>query len=203
MKFNVSASRSVLALIAALAGTTAANAAIIQYSATLNGPNEAPPVNSAGVGTSLLTYDTVARTYRIEITFSGLTGTTSACHIHGATAAPFAGTAGVMSPTPTYPGFLNGVRAGSYDRTFDMTLPGSWGSGFLTARGGSTAAAETFFAATGLPKDGGHITEEGRADRSHGPILGQSVKTVSWCCWIVAPLPPCSAASPKAFNSIS
>ena len=145
MKFNVSASRSVLALIAALAGTTAANAAIIQYSATLNGPNEAPPVNSAGVGTSLLTYDTVARTYRIEITFSGLTGTTSACHIHGATAAPFAGTAGVMSPTPTYPGFLNGVRAGSYDRTFDMTHPGSWGSGFLTARGGSTAAAETFF----------------------------------------------------------
>ena len=61
-------SRAMLAAIAAAAGTSAANAAIIQYSATLNGASEAPPNTSAGVGTALLTYNDVARTYRIEVT---------------------------------------------------------------------------------------------------------------------------------------
>lgn len=138
-------SRAMLAAIAAAAGTSAANAAIIQYSATLDGASEAPPNTSAGVGTALLTYDNVAHTYRLEVTFSGLSGNITAAHIHGATANPRTGTAGVMTQLPSYPGFPSGVNAGTYDRTFDMTLSSSWSAAFLTARGGSTAAAETFF----------------------------------------------------------
>lgn len=145
MQVRSTLSRGLFVAIAALAGTTAANAAIIQYAAVLDGASEAPPNTSAGVGTALLTYDNVAHTYRLTVSFSGLSGNVTAAHIHGATANPRTGTAGVMTQLPSYPGFPSGTTSGSYDRTFDMTLASTWSAAFLTARGGSTAAAETFF----------------------------------------------------------
>jgi hypothetical protein len=145
MQVRSTLSRGLLVAIAAIAGTTAANAAIIQYSSVLNGANEAPPNSSAGIGTALLTYDSTLRTYRLEVSISGLSGNITAAHIHGATANPRTGTAGVMTPLPSYPGFPAGGTSAVYDRTFDMTLSSSWSAAFLTARGGSTAAAETFF----------------------------------------------------------
>jgi hypothetical protein len=134
---------SALILVAGLAAV--ANANIIQYSTTLNGSNESPPNASAGVGAATLTYDDVAHTYSIHVQFSGLSGNVTASHIHGATTNPFTGTAGVMTQTPTYPGFPTGGTSGTYDATFNLTLPASWSATFLSARGGSTAAAETFF----------------------------------------------------------
>src|SRR5205814_4888726 len=93
---------------------SAAPAAITIYGATLTGPNESPPNASPGTGTATVTIDTIANTMTVYVTFSGLTGTTTASHIHAATATPFTGTAGVATTVPTFPGFPLGVTAGLY-----------------------------------------------------------------------------------------
>ena len=55
-----------------------AQAAVIEYSATLNGPSEFPVNSSPGIGFGLVTYDDVAHTLQVQVNFSGLQGTTSA-----------------------------------------------------------------------------------------------------------------------------
>jgi len=81
---------------------------------------------------------------RVEISFSGLTGTTTASHIHCCEATPGAN-ANVMvaTTTPTFPGFPLGVTSGSYDQTFDLTNAGSYNPDFITAHGGTVLCAET------------------------------------------------------------
>jgi len=111
------------------------------FTADLSGPNEDPPNASPGTGTATATFDTDLLTMRIEATFSGLVGTTTIVHTHGPTMVPFMGTAGVMTPTPLFPGFPVGVTSGSYDMTFDMTMASSYNAPFLTANGGDTTAA--------------------------------------------------------------
>jgi hypothetical protein len=78
----------------------------------------------------------------VSVTFSGLLGNTTASHIHGPTAVPFTGTAGVTTTTPTFPGFPLGVTSGTYSMTFDMTLASSYNPAFITANGGSIATSE-------------------------------------------------------------
>jgi hypothetical protein len=85
---------------------------------------------------------------RVEVTFSGLLGTTTASHIHAATATPGMGTAMVATTTPTFPGFPLGVTSGTYDQTFDMTLASSFKPAFITAHGGTVASAEAALAAS-------------------------------------------------------
>lgn len=126
-----------------LGGASVARAAVTSYLATLDGASEAPPNASPGLGLAQVDIDPVAHTMRVQVTFSGLTGTTTAAHIHGPTAAPGTGTAGVITTTPTFTGFPSGVTAGNYDHTFDMTQPGSYNASFLTARGGDVALAES------------------------------------------------------------
>jgi hypothetical protein len=78
-------------------------------------------------------------------TFSGLTNLgsgTTASHIHATTPAPFSGTAGVATTTPTFAGFPLGVTSGSYSNTLDLTSSTSWNPSFVTANGGSNASAE-------------------------------------------------------------
>jgi len=74
--------------------------------------------------------------------FSGLTGTTTASHIHCCTAVPLTGTTGVATTTPFFTGFPIGVTSGSYNNTFDLTLASSYNSAYITANGGTTATAE-------------------------------------------------------------
>lgn len=112
-----------------------------QYSTTLSGPNEQPPNNSPGTGEVLVTIDLDLLTMRIQADFRDLQGNTSACHIHGLTANPGTGTAGVATTTPTFPSFPNGVTSGTYDRTFDMTLASTYNSAFITANGGTVSGA--------------------------------------------------------------
>jgi hypothetical protein len=107
-----------------------------------SGAAEAPPNNSPGIGSSTVTLDPVAHTMRVQAEFSGLLGTTSAAHIHAATTTPFSGTAGVATPTPTFPGFPSGVTSGTYDRLFDMTQTSSYNTAFFNANGGTAASAE-------------------------------------------------------------
>ena len=136
-----------LVLIAAttLAASTA-HAAPITYTAILNGASEAPPNVSAGTGFARVVFDVVAHEMDVDIWFSGLTGTTTASHIHGATALPGVGTAAVATQTPSFIGFPLGVQSGTFSSSFDMTLASSYRAGYLAGFGGSTAAAEAALA---------------------------------------------------------
>jgi hypothetical protein len=122
---------------------TQATAAILTYDAALSGPSEAPPNASPGTGFAEVMIDTIANTMRVEVTFSGLSGTTTASHIHCCTATPGVGTAGVATTVPTFTGFPLGVTSGTYDHTFDMSLSSSYNPAFVTANGGTVATAET------------------------------------------------------------
>jgi hypothetical protein len=123
----------------------------MEFTATLLGANEVPPVVSAGTGNANVFYDPTAHTLQVNVTFSGLTGTTTVAHIHCCTALPFQTTlpnAGVATQTPTFPGFPAGVTSGVYNSvTFDLTLASSWNPSFITNHGGTTAQAEADFAA--------------------------------------------------------
>ena len=133
------------ALVFAAVGTFAAtsSAAVITYTTFMDGPSE--PNASLGTGHATVTYNDTAHTMRVQADFTGLTGTSTAAHIHAATAAPFTGTAGVATRTPTFAGLPTGVTAGSWDETYDLTLTTSWNASYISANGGSPATAETAF----------------------------------------------------------
>lgn len=133
-------------IIAALSFIAPAQATPIVLHTTLSGSNASPPNASPGTGYATVTYDDTAHTLDVEIAFSGLTGTTTAAHIHCCTAVPSTGTAGVATPTPTFPGFPLGVTSGVYDMVLDLMLAGSFNSAFVTANGGTLASAEAALA---------------------------------------------------------
>jgi hypothetical protein len=124
-----------------------AHAIPIIYTATLTGPGESPPNASPATGFAEVDFDSGAHTMRVEVTFSGLLGTTTASHIHSPTPAPGTGTAGIATQLPTFIGFPLGVTSGSYDHTFDTSLVSTYNPAFVTANGGTAAAAEAALAA--------------------------------------------------------
>ena len=138
-------SRLIIAICAIVVTSFAApmtsEAATLTYFASLSGPAESPPNASPGTGTASVTFDTIADTMHVVVSFSGLLGTTTASHIHCCTAAPGTGTAGIATTTPTFTGFPLGVTSGTYDHIFDMTLASSYNSAFITAEGGTPASA--------------------------------------------------------------
>jgi hypothetical protein len=136
-RFTFTVATAATILIAA-----AAHASFISYTAILRGPSESPPNASPGTGSAAVDVDTVVHTMHVHIDFSGLLGTTTASHIHAATASPLTGNAGVATTTPTFAGFPIGVTAGTYDNTLDMTLSSSYNPAYITANGGTTASAE-------------------------------------------------------------
>lgn len=145
---RVLGSRLAFAMVAAVgigAAATASHAAIVSYTTTLSGANEAPPNGSPATGFAQVDIDRDAHTMRVMITFDGLTAANTACHIHAPTAIAGAGTAGVATTTPTFTGFPTGTTSGVYDHTFDMTLASSYNAAFLTAQGGTPASAEAAF----------------------------------------------------------
>jgi CHRD domain/PEP-CTERM motif len=114
---------------------------------TLDGPSEFPANASPGTGFATVNFDDSANTLFVDLVFSGLLGTTTASHIHAATAVPGAGAAGVATTTPTFPGFPLGVTSGSYTVTLDLTSASSYNPAYITANGGTTAGAEAALAA--------------------------------------------------------
>ncbi len=133
--------RWVLMSAAALAFASTAQAHDVIYTVMLDGPSELPANSSAGSGIGLVTVDDDDFTIEVQVSFSGLTGTTTASHIHCCTTVPGVGTAGVATTTPTFTDFPLGVTGGSYDRLFDMTLASSWNPAFVTANGGTLSSA--------------------------------------------------------------
>ena len=151
MRINTLACRIVLLPVALLLlAVSSASAAIMVFQAGLSGSAESPPNASPGTGFTTVTYDSVLHTLRVEVSFSGLVGTTTASHIH-CCVAPTAATptAGVATTTPTFAGFPLGVTSGTYDNTLDLTMSSSFNPSFVTAHGGTAAGAEAFLA-TGL-----------------------------------------------------
>jgi CHRD domain/Secretion system C-terminal sorting domain len=87
------------------------------YTLTLNGATAAPPNGSLGVGSATVTITGLSM--KVVCSFSGLTGTVLAAHIHGPTVMPGSGTAGVAVDFAEFP---TGVTSGSYDvSTFVLT----------------------------------------------------------------------------------
>jgi hypothetical protein len=119
--------------------TPIANAQV--FIASLSGPAEAPPNTSPGTGFSTVTLSAAQTVMRVQISFTGLVGTTTMAHIHSATPTPLTGVAPVATPTPSFPGFPSGVTAGAYDQTFDLTQAISYRPGFITDNGGTVESA--------------------------------------------------------------
>jgi hypothetical protein len=120
-----------------------ASAAIFTFTTTLSGANEFPPNASPGTGTASVTWDDVTHMMSVSVTFSGLTGTTTASHIH-CCVSPMAVTPTAMVATqlPTFSNFPLGVTSGSFTQTFDMTQATSYNPAFVTANGGTISGAE-------------------------------------------------------------
>jgi len=123
-----------------------AYATVFSYNVFLDGPSESPANASPGTGTASVIYNDTAHTLFIDMVFSGLLGTTTASHIHAATASPGTLTAGVATTTPTFAGFPLGVTSGSYSVTLDMTLASSYNPAYVSANGGTPATAEVALA---------------------------------------------------------
>jgi hypothetical protein len=145
--------RSIVGLalaIAMLVAAPLAEAALITFHVNLNGANEVPSNSSLGTGVADFQLDTVAQTLHGHIVFSGLTGTTTAAHIHCCLPSPFLTgvNAIVATLTPAFPGFPLGVTSGVNDFTLDLTLGSSYNNPqFLNANGGTVASEEAAFIA--------------------------------------------------------
>jgi hypothetical protein len=129
-------------LLLLLAAAVPASAAPIVFTAELSGPAEQPPNASPGIGSATVTIDAVTHLLRVEATFSGLLGTTTASHIHTPTPAPLSGTAGVATTTPTFAGFPLGVTSGTFDSTLNTLAASTYNPAFVTANGGTVPGAE-------------------------------------------------------------
>ena len=135
----------VIAFVLIAAAAVPAAAMPITFSTILTGPGESPPNASPATGSATVTIDDVANTMRVEVTFAGLTGLSTASHIHvinGPGDVNLADTAGpVATTTPAFIGFPLNVLSGSMDQTYDMTLASSFRAGFITDAGGTVALA--------------------------------------------------------------
>ncbi len=125
-----------------------ATAAIFVYSGALSGANSVPLNASLATGTFTATLDDVANSLAVSLTFSGLSATASAAHIHccvasnanGPVIIPFIG-----FPTATSGSYSNiftgisssniaGIEAGlAYINIHDATFPGGEIRGQLLA----------------------------------------------------------------------
>lgn len=117
----------------------------LAFVATLTGAQEVPPTGSPGIGSALVTLDTVTNMLTVNVSFSGLVSPTIASHIHCCT--PPGVNAMVATTVPTFPGFPLGVTTGTYLQTFDLTLASTYNPAFITAHGGTVAGAQAAFIA--------------------------------------------------------
>ena len=129
-----------VAIAASIALCVPAFADTITFTATLNGATEVPPAASSGTGFTTVILNTTAQTLLVNVSFSGLTGTTTASHIHCCIAP--GGNAGVATQTPTFANLPLGVTSGTFSQLLDLTLPSSYNPAFITAQGGTVSGAE-------------------------------------------------------------
>lgn len=121
----------------------AAQAATLTFAAPLTGAAETPPTGSPGTGFATVVLDTTAQTLFVDVSFSGLTGTTTASHIHCCLPGPFQNAnEPVATQVPTFANMPLGVTSGSFTQTLNLTLASSYNPAFITLEGGTVAGAE-------------------------------------------------------------
>ena len=108
----------------------------------------APEVAGAtGSGTATLTIDEIANLMTIQVDFQGLSGNTTVSHIHGPTAVPCTGPAGVLTTSPSFAGFPTGVTSGTYNNLLDLLATSTYRAVFITANGNTVQGARDAFLA--------------------------------------------------------
>lgn len=123
---------ALLAACAAIGLAAPASSAILAFGSPLS-----PEVAGAtGSGYAFVTFDTATRLLKIQTAWSGLSGNTTVAHIHCCIDSP--GTVGVAVTPGTFPGFPNGVKAGSYTTTLDLSVSSNYTAGFRNNFGGGT-----------------------------------------------------------------
>ena len=135
---------SCLALVLTMLVTPNLLAANIIYRSTMSGPSEAPPNNSPGASIGTIVFDNVAMTMSFSTPFVDLISPSTAAHLHCCTAEPLLGTAPIAIGFDDFP---TGVREGLYYRVFDLSDPATYAPAFLSAHGGTVAAARDFLLA--------------------------------------------------------
>ena len=113
----------------------------VVYTSPLYGFSETPPNASPGTGLATVTLDLDLFTMRVQVSFADLVGTSTASHIHCCTDVAGVSTAIVASSTPSFVSFPLGVKAGSYDFTYEMAAAGSYNPAFITSHGGTVTLA--------------------------------------------------------------
>jgi hypothetical protein len=135
----------VMVMVGMLFGVAKADQLV--FTTTMTGAQEVPPTGSPGVGSALVTIDTVTNLMTVNVAFAGLVSPTTIAHIHCC-----AGPGGIAIPAttvPSFPGFPTGVTTGTYLQTFDLTLASTYNPAFIAAHGGTVAGAQAAFT-TGL-----------------------------------------------------
>lgn len=132
-------------VVAVLMMSPVARADQLVFTTTLTGSQEVPPSGSPGIGSALVTLDTVTNILTINVSFAGLVSPTTASHIHCCTG-PGAN-AIVATAVPTFPGFPLGVTTGTYLMSFDLTSASTYNPAFIAAHGGTVAGAQAAFIA--------------------------------------------------------
>ena len=135
-----------LTLAGLLVATPAAATTILFPSLVLAGSKENPPNASPATGSAVLTYNDVAHTLQVNLTFSGLTTVTTDAHIHCCVDAP--GNIGVA--LGFQPQFTPGATSGTFNMLFDLTNINVYNATFRTNFGGGTAAGSEQALVAGL-----------------------------------------------------
>ena len=102
---------------------------------------------AAGTGLSTIRILEPSNQMKINIAFSGMTGSATRAHVHGPTAAAGVGNAGVMSVVPSFPDFPVGYPNGTYQGTFDLLASTTYNPSFIAANGGTASGARSAFLA--------------------------------------------------------
>lgn len=150
-RFALSLSASLLFLAAG-----AAHATVITYAAALSGAREDPANGSPATGWTTVRIDDATNMMTVNASFSGLTGTTTASHIHCCTSLPDTGKAGVATSLPTFPAFPIGTTSGTYTEIFDLLNASTYNPTFISTHGGTVDSARLAFLA-GLAADRAYL----------------------------------------------
>lgn len=126
-------------LLASLLGSAAcaAQAAKTVYTASLNGANESPATGSLATGFATVTFDSIANSLEIDLSFTGLSAPAAAGHIHCCTLP--GSNVGVALPFTNLPN----ATSGTIDSIYDLGASATYTATFISASGGTVSLAET------------------------------------------------------------